>query len=408
MGNARRVGRRSRVLAVLTVTAVLALAGLPDGLGSVRAAAPTATPQPAPSSHRFLGGTQPTNQLTPALVAAAETLPSGFQDSVVFSGLTQPTSVRFASDGRIFVAEKSGLIKVFSSLAATTPTIFADLRTQVDNYWDRGLLGMTLAPNFPTDPYVYVLYTLDAKIGAIAPTWNDACPSPPGPTTDGCMVSGRLSRLQASGNVMIGSEQVLINDWCQQFPSHSMGDLRFGVDGALYVSAGEGASFNGIDFGQLGGTSGTTTPKNPCGDPPGGVGGSMTSPTAEGGALRAQSVRRPATQPVALNGAVLRVDPATGLALADNPLASRADARELSASDSATRSASPSNPARTSCGSAMSEMPPGRRSIGSRTPKWRRSQTAAGRATKGRPRLRRSPERTLTCARPCTQRRRVF
>ena len=60
--------------------------------------------------------------------------------NVVFSGLTQPTSIRFSPDGRIFVAEKSGLIKVFSSLAATTPTIFADLSSEVDDYWDRGLL----------------------------------------------------------------------------------------------------------------------------------------------------------------------------------------------------------------------------------------------------------------------------
>ena len=50
-------------------------------------------------------------------------------------------------------------------------------------------------PNFPTNPYVYVLYTYDAPIGGTAPSWNDGCPTPPGPTTDGCVVSGRLSRL---------------------------------------------------------------------------------------------------------------------------------------------------------------------------------------------------------------------
>ena len=73
--------------------------------------------------------------------AGAGTLPNNFQESVVFSGLTQPTAVRFASDGRMFVAEKSGLIKVFDCLTDTTPTVFADLRTEVYNYWDRGLLG---------------------------------------------------------------------------------------------------------------------------------------------------------------------------------------------------------------------------------------------------------------------------
>ena len=249
-----RTRRMTRLAAALTVLAVLALTGLPDGPTSVAAANPSAPPPATPSNHRFLGGTQPAKPKTLAQVAATEVLPAGFQDSVVFSGLTQPTAVRFASDGRIFVAEKSGLIKVFSSLTATTPTIFADLRPEVDNYWDRGLLGMTLAPNFPTDPHIYVLYTFDAKIGGTAPVWNDACPTPPGPTTDGCVVSGRLSRLQAAGNVMTGTEQVLINDWCQQFPSHSVGDLRFGADGDLYVSGGDGASFNGIDYGQLGGS----------------------------------------------------------------------------------------------------------------------------------------------------------
>jgi len=55
------------------------------------------------------------------------------------SGLNRPTVVRFSPDGRIFVAEKSGIIKVFASLTATMPTIFADLTSNVDNYRDRAL-----------------------------------------------------------------------------------------------------------------------------------------------------------------------------------------------------------------------------------------------------------------------------
>ena len=53
--------------------------------------------------------------------ATAAVLPSGFQESVIFSGLSNPTAVRFASDGRVFVAEKSGLIKVFDGLSDTSP-----------------------------------------------------------------------------------------------------------------------------------------------------------------------------------------------------------------------------------------------------------------------------------------------
>ena len=119
----------------------------------------------------------------------------------------------------------------------TTPTVFADLNVNVYNFWDRGLLGMALAPNFPTDPYVYVLYAYDHVLGSTAPApragGRPACtriPAPrrPAPPADGCVVSARLSRLQANGNVMTGSEQVLVEDWCQQYPSHSIGTVEFG------------------------------------------------------------------------------------------------------------------------------------------------------------------------------------
>ena len=263
--------------------------------------------------------------LPAATTASATPVQPNFVESVVFSGLTNPTAIRFASDGRIFVAEKGGLIKEFDSLGDTTPTVVADLRTEVDDYWDRGLLSIALDPSFPTSSFLYALYTFDAPIGGTAPTWNDACPSPPGPTTDGCVVSGKLVRLTLSGSVATAQTVLIKDQWCQQYPSHSIGDLRFGTDGALYVSGGEGANFAAIDIGQGGGSPGSPTPKNPCGDPPGGVGGSMTAPTARGGALRSQSLRRPAGEPVLLNGAVLRVDPATGNARPDNPLASSTD-----------------------------------------------------------------------------------
>ena len=257
----------------------------------------------------------------------AATLPAGFTESTVFSGLNQPTGVRFSPDGRVFVTEKSGLIKVFTDLSATTPTVFHDLRTNVHNFWDRGLLGLALHPNFPTVPSVYVLYTYDKDpTNPQVPRWgtpgatSDGCPYPPGATTNGCVVSGRLSRLEvASGStVSTGTESVLIEGWGQQFPSHSIGTVMFGADGALYASAGDGASFTFADYGQAG------TPLNPLGDPPAGIGGVQTPPTAEGGATRAQSLRR-LDGPAVLNGTVIRVDPFTGAGLSDNPLFSRAD-----------------------------------------------------------------------------------
>ena len=67
---------------------------------------------------------------------------------------------------------------------------------RVHDFWDRGLLGLALDPGFASGrPYVYVLYAYDGAELARA-GWGDGCPSPPGATADGCVASGRLSRLQ--------------------------------------------------------------------------------------------------------------------------------------------------------------------------------------------------------------------
>ncbi len=258
--------------------------------------------------------------------AQAGTLPGGFQESTAFTGLSNPTALSFTPDGRVFVGEKSGVIKVFDGLGDATPTTFADLSTETYNFWDRGLLGLTVDPLFPARPYVYALYTLDAEPGGGVPRWGtagvpgDPCPNPPGATGDGCVVTGRLARLTVSGDVM-SAKTDLISDWCQQYPSHSMGDLGFGSDGALYVTAGDGASFNFVDWGQDG------NPVNPCGDPPGGIGGEMSPPAAEGGALRSQDART-TSDPTGLNGSLLRVDPDTGEGIPGNPFASSPDANQ--------------------------------------------------------------------------------
>ncbi|MGB3439889.1 MAG: PQQ-dependent sugar dehydrogenase [Actinophytocola sp.] len=255
--------------------------------------------------------------LTPTTTAGAA-VPAGFTDTAVISGLSSPTNAVFAPDGRVFVSEKSGLVKTFDSITDTTATITADLRTQTQDFWDRGLLGLTLDPSFPTRPYLYVLYTHDAEPGGTAPRWGDQCPTPPGATEEGCLVTGRLSRLtiDATG-VATGGEQVLLTDWCQQYPSHSIGSVTFGPDGALYVGGGDGASFNFADWGQRG---------NPCADPPGSAGTNLSPPGARGGALRSQSVRRPAGEPVSLDGTIIRINPDTGAPMPGNPFASSTNA----------------------------------------------------------------------------------
>ena len=97
--------------------------------------------------------------------AAVPVLPAGFQDQIVWSGLQYPTNIEFAPDGRIFVTEKRGVIKVFDSIGDQTPDIFADLSDEVHDQGDRGLIGLALPPDFPTNPWVYVLYAYDAPRG---------------------------------------------------------------------------------------------------------------------------------------------------------------------------------------------------------------------------------------------------
>ena len=251
-----------------------------------RATPPTVRPAHASSAEVF----------GPKAFSGPSTYPPGFADSVVFSGLTNPTVVQFAPDGRVYVGEKGGQVVEFDSLTDTTPLLVKDLSRNVYDFWDRGLLGMALDPNFPTNPYVYVLYTMDGPIGSTPPVYHDSCADPEGA---GCAAGARLSRVRVRADGTGGREQVLIEGWCQQFPSHSIGTLAFGPDGALYVGGGDGASFDYADYGQAG---------NPCADP-----------VDEGGALRSQDLLTTA-DPTGLNGAILRVDPATGNALPDNPL----------------------------------------------------------------------------------------
>jgi glucose/arabinose dehydrogenase len=254
----------------------------------------------------------------PAAAQGAQMEAAGFQDEPVISGLEEPSNFRFSPDGRVFVAEKTGKILVYDGVEDETATVFADLRTDVYDTGDRGILGLALDPNFPAKPYVYVLYTYDHILGdpAAPPKWGgeetsgDPCPELH--ESDACLVSGRVVRLTAEGDHAAGGaltpqQDQLVEGWCQQFSSHSIGDLQFGPEGALYASGGDGASFSHVDRGQLG------DPENPCGDPPN-----------EGGALRAQDVRTVA-DPTGLNGSVIRIDPETGAGWPGNPLATSAD-----------------------------------------------------------------------------------
>ena len=167
----------------------------------------------------------------------------------MLSGLKKPTNVRFASDGRIFVTEKSGIIKVFRFTRRHRARGVRRPYDQRHGPVGSRSPGDRAYPGFPAKPYVYVLYTYDAPPGRAAPVWHDACDDPVGM---GCPVTARLSRLEIGpANTAVSAEKVLLeNTWCAQFPSHSIGDLAFGPDGALYASAGDGANFNLQDYGK--------------------------------------------------------------------------------------------------------------------------------------------------------------
>ncbi|MBS1890922.1 MAG: PQQ-dependent sugar dehydrogenase [Actinobacteria bacterium] len=289
---------------------------------------------------------------------AAVTLPEKFEDQTVWGGLNKPMIVKFAPDGEVFVGEKGGQIWVYENVDDKTPELFANLAKPVYDYEDHGLLGMAIDPLWALGQrYVYVLYTYNHKLaykGTQSPQVADpraeplAWPEYKGPEGSfeedkcpegeevnehkipkeelGCEVSGLVVKLKADPagshaepSAAAPEEEVLLEGWCQQATTHSVGDLGFGPEGALYVSGGEGAMYSEADYGQFG---------NPCQDPVEESGGEVVRLTALGGSLRSQSVMRNhslANHPTLLSGAVLRVNPNTGQGLPGNPFYSSSE-----------------------------------------------------------------------------------
>jgi glucose/arabinose dehydrogenase len=237
---------------------------------------------------------------------AASTLPPGFISETVVTGLSSPTNMAWTPDGRIFITLKEGRVLVFQN-GQLLPTAFIDISKEVNDYGDRGLLGIAVHPNFPTTPYVYLLYTYDPPGLAGGPG------APDGPDGSGERVS-RLMRVSAlatdtnvadlsSEVVILGKNSTLANiadpasaeaadptpscdnngqpiDDClaSDSSSHSIGTVAFGTDGSLFVSNGEGSTFINPDL----------------------------------RALRAQNLD-------SLSGKILRINPETGLGYSDNP-----------------------------------------------------------------------------------------
>jgi len=149
----------------------------------------------------------------------AATLPSGFSETRVASGLANPTAMAVAPDGRVFVAEKGGTLRVVKNNALLAQPF---LTVSVNSAGERGLLGVAFDPDFTTNRFVYVYYTT-----AAAPIHN------------------RVSRFTASsGNADVAqasSEQVLLDLPTLGATNHNGGAIHFGTDGKLYIGVGENA-----------------------------------------------------------------------------------------------------------------------------------------------------------------------
>lgn len=231
-----------------------------------------------------------------------------FSGETIVSGLSQPTAIDFTAGDRMFISQKNGVVRVFENGNLLSQP-FIDISSQVNNVQDRGLIGLAVHPNFPSTPYVYLLYTYEDPTEVTGNTGNA------GPDGRGNRVA-RLERFTAnaatgfntavpgSGVVILGTNStwdnisfpnqdgtnnVTLPDSCGpggtledcipvDSRSHSVGTVAFGTDGNLYVSNGDGTSFGQVD------------PRT----------------------VRVQDID-------SLAGKILRIDPITGDGLADNP-----------------------------------------------------------------------------------------
>lgn len=144
--------------------------------------------------------------------------PAGFADTLLADNLDTPTAMEFAPDGRLFVSEKGGALRVIKD-GILLPTPFASF--SVNSEGERGLMGIAFDPNFALNGYVYVYYTTSAD-----------------------PVHNRVSRLTADpanpDRALAGSEHTILDLEPLTTEFHNAGSLEFGQeDGKLYVSTGD-------------------------------------------------------------------------------------------------------------------------------------------------------------------------
>jgi putative heme-binding domain-containing protein len=188
---------------------------MPEGLAS------SLSPSQFADLIAYLESLRPNRKLTPGeRLSGPLTIPRGFRSTRVATGLTGSTALDVAPDGRVFVCEQTGALRLVQN-DALLPEPF--LRLPVDSTWERGLIGVTVDPDFEANGYVYVCYVV----------------SEPYP-------HHVVSRFTARGNhVVADSERILLEGDDQtrlggKVPAgHQGGALHFGRDRMLYIGLGE-------------------------------------------------------------------------------------------------------------------------------------------------------------------------
>ncbi len=237
---------------------------------------------------------------------APAALPVGFIETVIDVDVNQPVGLTFSSAGRMFIWEKEGRVWIVEN-GVRLPTPLIDISEEVGNWRDFGLLGFAVDPGYETNGRFYLSYVVDyhhAKnfgTPAYNPNANEYFRDTIARVTrytanagDGFRTADLSSRAVLIGESLTTGIPIL-------HQSHGPGALRFGNDGSLLVSTGDGASFSvADDGGPIDGSSNTAL-----------LDGIIT-PSQDVGAYRAQQVN-------SLNGKILRISPETGDGLPDNP-----------------------------------------------------------------------------------------
>ncbi len=138
------------------------------------------------------------------------------------TGFSQPVDLAHAGDDKLYVVEKAGRIKVITPGTVNYPT-FLDISTIVlSTGGEQGLLGLAFHPNYATNGFFYVCYTTG--------------------TSPGSSIVARYTRSAANPLIAEPSSALILLSIQQPFSNHNGGCIKFGPDGFLYISIGDGGS----------------------------------------------------------------------------------------------------------------------------------------------------------------------